>query len=201
MVPSFDDDPTPLEGFRPYLGLLARLRLGRRLRGLLDPSDLVQQTLLRAHRSAETARGADDVQRAAWLRKILDRTVLDEVRRAGRAKRGHGPGRSLLASVDEASSRLESYLVSAEESPSQVVLRHERLMGLAQGLEGLPDDQRRAVELHYLKGRSLAEVAREMDRSKPSVAGLLRRGLRDLRRRISPEAESGVEEAVDDARS
>jgi DNA-directed RNA polymerase specialized sigma24 family protein len=37
------------------------------------------------------------------------------------------------------------------------------------------------VELHYLKEASLEAVAAAMQRTEPSVAGLLRRGLQKLR--------------------
>ncbi len=179
-------DALPLESFRPYLGLLARLRLDRRLRGRLDPSDLVQQTLLRAHRAADQVRGKDDQGRAAWLRAILDRTLLDEVRRLGRAKRGGGVERLLAGSIEDASVRLEAYLTTDQPSPSEVAIRHERVVALAEALDRLPLDQRRAVELHHLHGLPLAEVGHKLGRTRAAVAGLLRRGLRDLRRQIDP---------------
>ena len=66
-------------------------------------------------------------------------------------------------------------------SPSQYVVRHERELRLAEALETLPEDQRTAVELHHLEGYSVNEVAEKMNRTRASVAGLLRRGLGELR--------------------
>jgi RNA polymerase sigma-70 factor (ECF subfamily) len=75
-------DPN-LEGFRNYLELLARARMDPRLRGKLDPADLVQQTLLRAVAARDRFRGDDD-RRAAWLRTILARVMIDAARKFGR---------------------------------------------------------------------------------------------------------------------
>jgi DNA-directed RNA polymerase specialized sigma24 family protein len=53
------------------------------------------------------------------------------------------------------------------------VLRAERLVSLADGLARLTEDQWTAVELHYLSGLSVPDVATQMGRSTVSVTGLL----------------------------
>ena len=47
---------------------------------------------------------------------------------------------------------------------------------LARALNCVPKDQRQALELHYLKGLSVAEAAKFMNRSRPAIVGLLFRG-------------------------
>jgi RNA polymerase sigma-70 factor (ECF subfamily) len=174
-----------LEPYRSYLRLLAGLHLGPRLRRKIDPSDLVQLTLLKAHEAAGRCPVAGEAALAAWLRQILARTMADEVRRYGRGKRDAEMERSLLAGLDESSVRLEAWLADDRSSPSQQAIRHEQLLALAAALETLPEDQRQAVELHHLNGCPVAEVADRLGRSKASVAGLLRRGLKALRENLT----------------
>src|SRR3954453_5930538 len=109
--------PAP-DRFRDYLLLLARSSLGRRERALLAPSDVVQQTLLEAHRKREQFRGRSDAELAAWLRRMLGFCIADAIRAQGRAKRDVARERSLEAAVEESSSRLEAWLAADQSSPS-----------------------------------------------------------------------------------
>jgi len=181
MAETTEAAPRPLEEHREYLRLLARLQLDPRLQSKLDPSDLVQQTLLKAHERRDQFRGTTGTQLAAWLRQILAHTLADAVRQYGTAARDVALEHSLEDSLADSSARLEAWLADSRSSPSQQAVRNEQLLRLADALAQLPEDQRRAVELHHLQGRSLAEVGAQLARGKRAVAGLLFRGLRKLR--------------------
>jgi RNA polymerase sigma-70 factor (ECF subfamily) len=179
MTPASAPPPHPLEAYRAYLRLLARLQMDPRLRSQLDPSDVVQETLLRAHAALDQFRGQTDAEMAAWLRRILANTLQDAVRRLNREQ--ERVGRPLEVALEESSARLEAWLADAQPSPGQQAVRNEQLLRLAAALEQLPDDQREAVILRHLQEFSLPEIMRIMNRSRAAVAGLLFRGLRALR--------------------
>jgi len=170
-----------LERFRNYLCLLARLQMDQRLQGKLDPSDLVQQTLLRAHQALGQFRGRTPAEQAAWLRQILANTLANAARDFGRAKRNAALERSLEAALDESSARLEAWLAADQSSPSEVAERGEQLLRLADRLARLPELQREILLLRHCEGWSLGEIANHLGRTRASVASLLRRGLKDLR--------------------
>src|SRR5205085_7770000 len=122
------DGPVPaLERFRDYLRLLARLQLSPALRAKLDPSDLVQQALLKAHQARAQFRGHTEAEQAVWLRQILARTLANAVRDLGRAKRDVTLERSLEASLRDSSARPEAWLVAEQAPPSAQAARNEQL--------------------------------------------------------------------------
>jgi RNA polymerase sigma-70 factor (ECF subfamily) len=178
MVRQEEQPARAVEEFRDYLHLLARLQLDSRLRGKVDPSDVVQQTLLKAHHHAEQFRGISAAEQAGWLRRILVNTLVDAARKFGREV---DVQHSLEQAVQDSSVRIEAWLAAQQPSPSDVAGRQEMLLRLARALASLPDDQRTAVEFHHLRDAAVADIARLMDRTEASVAGLLRRGLKRLR--------------------
>ncbi len=184
MTPPPDAGAADLGRFRNYLVLLARLRLDPLLRGNLDASDVVQQTLLEAHQALAGFRGTTDGERAAWLRQILARNLANAVRDFARGKRDVARERSLAAAVDESSAQLAGWLADDQSSPSQRVLCHERALLLADALTRLVPAQRKAVVLRHWQGWSLEAIAGQLGCSTAAVTGLLHRGLRNLRKQL-----------------
>jgi RNA polymerase sigma-70 factor (ECF subfamily) len=177
MGPEVSSTGRSVDRYREYLHLLARLQLHGELRGQVDPSDVVQEALIKAHQKMDQFRGQNEAELAAWLRRILANTLIDALRKN---QRQAAVLKTLEAELDQSSARLEAWLAQ-QSSPSELIIRQEQLFRLAEALAALPEDQRTAVELHYLREAPLAEIAAAMQRSEPSVAGLLRRGLEKLR--------------------
>lgn len=171
-----------LERYREYLQLIARLEVDGRFIGKLDFSGVVQQTLLEAHQGWGRYRGTNDSELLAWLRRILGNNLIDEMRRLSAQARDVQRERSLDAGLDESSARVEKWLAADQSSPSERMMREEQMCRMACALAQLADDQRLAVELHHLRGMSLAEVAEQMDRTRGAVAALIFRGLESIRK-------------------
>ena len=174
-------DERPLGAYRDYLRILARLQMHGRLRGKLDASDIVQQTILQAHDRRDQFRGGTEAEWLGWLRAILANVLGSITREFDAAARNVRRELSLETELERSSVRLEQLLAVDQSSPSGVAVRSEELLRLTEALMQLPDDQRSAVELHHLKGLTVAEVAKELDRTRPAVVGLLFRALKRLR--------------------
>jgi RNA polymerase sigma-70 factor, ECF subfamily len=174
-----DQGTKPLELYRDYLSMLARLQMEAALQGIIDPSDLVQQALLRAHERRDQYRGQSDGERAGWLRQILAHTMIDPLRKYGAEINRRD--QSLELALEQSSCRLEGLLAASSSSPAAKHEHHEQLMRLAGALARLPEDQRRAVELRHLQELPIAEISRLMNRTTASVGGLIQRGLKGLR--------------------
>lgn len=173
-----------LERYRAYLLLLARLQLPPLLRGKVDLSGVVQQTIWEALQVLVRDSDLAAKEPTGLLRRLLANNLADAWRQVFAQKRDASREQSLEARLNESASGLEAFLAVQQSSPSDRAERNEELLRLAEAMESLPEPQRKAVELHYLRGWSLADIAGRMKRTKPAVAGLLQRGLKCLRDKL-----------------
>ena len=147
-----------IERYRGYLLMLARLNQRPVLRGKVDPSDVVQTTLLYAYEKRAQFRGETESEYLAWLRSILANHLAETVRRFSRQRRDASLEKSIHSAFGDSELRVCHWLAATYPSPSQQAARRDELLRLANALGDLPDDQRRAIELHHLQGFSLAET-------------------------------------------
>jgi RNA polymerase sigma-70 factor, ECF subfamily len=166
--------------YRDYLRSLAGARMDSRLRGQLDPSDIVQETLLKACRAREQFRGETEQELAAWLRAILNNTLANALRSCSRQKRAAPLGLSTPES-DSSLAHPGNTAADGRLPPDEMAAKNEQLLQLARALARLPDDQRVVMELRHLEGLTVTEICDWTGRSKPSVVGLLFRGVKALR--------------------
>ncbi len=186
MQVSTEDNAAPdLEQYRSYLKLLADLQLNPRLKVKEDASDIVQQTMLEAHRDFAGFRGKTEAELRAWLKTILTHNLLTVAKHYGRDKRAAGLEVSLQDQLEQSSALLHRQLVADQTSPSMKLMKQERSEQLAEALLKLLDNERSAVVLKHFHNWSVAEIAQHLGRTEEAVAGLLRRGLRKLRDHLS----------------
>jgi RNA polymerase sigma-70 factor (ECF subfamily) len=171
-----------LESYRGYLTLLARLEIGRKLQGKVDPADLVQETFLEAHRGFARFEGRTEAEFLAWLRGILAHRLAKLLRRyLGTQQRDIRLERELAVAIDQSSQVLDRGLMVLSSSPSQQAKNREQAALLAEALGRLPEDYREVLILRHLEEQTFPEVARRMGRSVEAVKKLWARAVPRLR--------------------
>jgi RNA polymerase sigma-70 factor (ECF subfamily) len=171
-----------LESFRNYLRILAGTGLEASLKEKADPSDVVQDTLLKAHASFSQFRGSSEAEMAGWLRQILARNLTDLSRRFQKAEsRQVTRERSLEELLDQSSLALGKLVAVGGASPSEHAQQRELSLVLADALADLSPDHRQVIMLRSLEERSWDEVAAKMRRTTGAVRILWARALTCLR--------------------
>jgi RNA polymerase sigma-70 factor (ECF subfamily) len=170
-----------LGSYRNYLRLLARTGIDASLQGKADPSDLVQDALLKAALRFGQFRGATDAELAGWLRQVMARCLADFVRRYRTEGRRAGREQSLDRLLDRSSQAMERVLATDKSSPSESAQRRDLGVVLSDALAELSEEHRDVIVLHHLEGLGWGEVARRMGRTAGAVRMLWTRALKQLR--------------------
>lgn len=166
---------------RDYLNLVARTQVESWLQAKVDASDLVQETLLEAHRDFHRFQGQTEAEWLAWLRRILAHNTADFVRHyRGTAKRQARREVPLGGPSGDDSAARWPDPPAAVETPSQQLIRADRQLAVAAALATLTDDYREVITLRNVQRLPFDEVAERMGRSRPAVQMLWARALKKL---------------------
>lgn len=172
-----------METYRSLLRLILRSQVSDQLVGKVDLSGIVQQTLFEAHANEAALQSWNEERRVGWLRQAILNNLRDEIRKLKLSKR------TISLDQDQGSGfgTLADLVAADHTSPGHGATRNEMLLRLADSLEQLPVDQRRAIELHHLDGLTLVATAERMEKTVQSVVGLVFRGLKQLKSDLRPQ--------------
>ena len=142
-----------------------RLGMGERLKGRVEPEDVLQDTFLRAWRSIERFEWQGQESFRRWLEGVASNLLLE----AGKRETRH----EVLEIPHEPQ--------ADQVSPSHHQRRKERFDRLQGCVSRLSPDQQTAVRLSRFEGLKIREVADRMGRSEAAVKSLLLRAMKELR--------------------
>jgi RNA polymerase sigma-70 factor (ECF subfamily) len=174
-----------LERYRNYLYVVARSQIDLHLSVRASPSDVVQETFLRAARRFESFRGETEGELLAWLRRILVRSIVNAYARHVRSRKRNvhrdRPLKRPSAALDESSRQIDSALAASGTSPSSAAMRAEYSMQVADRMVRLPNHYREVIILRNLEGLSFEDVAKRMGKTSVAVRQLWTRAIRRLK--------------------
>ena len=158
------------------------LRLSATLQRRISVEDVTQQALTQAFLKIEQLRETTPEAFGAWLKAIGEMTLMGIVKAERRMKRG-GEFRRAGQIQDSCAGSLVDLidkLPGDARTASQKVARHEAVSALQVAIAGLDADQRRAIQLNLIQGKSIEETAAEMERTPGAIRGLVHRGKQNL---------------------
>lgn len=166
---SFDSSITPLLGSLQHTAM-------RLTKDQDEAADLVQDTVVRALRFAETFQPGASIK--AWLFTILRNTFINGYHRKGRERTF--VERALRAEVDSRGLTIAGVNASSQRGVEDAIASQHTRERIAAALAQLPADFRLAVTLADLEGFSYKEIATIMDCPVGTVMSRIFRGRKAL---------------------
>jgi RNA polymerase sigma-70 factor (ECF subfamily) len=174
-----------LQLYRNYLLVLAATQLENRIQPRVSPSDVVQETMLRAHKNFAQFRGTTEQELLAWLRQILVNNLAKFVEQhmlaARRDVRREVSIERLGAALEQSTVQLAALLPANSKSPSMAVQDREEAVVLADRLAQLPPSYREVLVLRNLQGMPFEDVSQQIGRSVGATRMLWLRAIEKLR--------------------
>ena len=164
---------------RSYLLIFADQRLDDGLKGKLDASDVVQQSLLEAHRDFGEFRGESESELKSWISRLVVHNLMDAGRRFRQSQQ-----RSVMKEV-ALTAETEFSAVKSSSSASSIFRRRETDDELLRAVSELPERSQQILELRHRMGMSHAEIGRGLGMTEVAARKLWSRIVEELQERLT----------------
>lgn len=174
-----------LEEHRDRLRRMVKIRLDQRLRGRIDPSDVVQEAFLEATQRFDAYTAQPDMPFFLWLRFLTGQRLLI-LHRHHLATEARDVAREVSVQPTPypaaSSAALAAHLAADQTSPSEAAARAELRRQIQETLERMGEADREALSLRHFERLSNREAARELGISEAAATKRYVRALRRLRK-------------------
>ena len=183
-----------LKNYFRYLNSLSEGQIDPRVRQRVSPSDIVQETLLEAHRDFKSFVGTSLEEFTGWLRKILFNNLSTAIEsHLLTAKRDIRRQRSLNQQNNDNSrifGDMEQLFNASATSPSAPLNSDESVKELMMAIGRLPAAYRQVIQLRHFEGMTFAEIAVRLDRTSGATRMLWMRAVEKLKNEMKDDSGS-----------
>jgi RNA polymerase sigma-70 factor (ECF subfamily) len=179
------------ERHRGRLARMVQLRMDPRVRGRIDPSDVIQETLVAASQRLPKYAAERPLPFYPWLRQIAwEKLVHLHDRHLRAAKRSVAREQFFRPEIsDESALEIVRLFAGATSSPSAEAVRKEMRERMRQALDGLATEDREILLQRYLEQLSSKEIGAILGISEAAVNMRHLRALKKLRRMLGDAAD------------
>jgi RNA polymerase sigma-70 factor, ECF subfamily len=170
-----------IQPFRQFLLMIAERELAPELKTKEGASDLVQDTLLEAHRHFPQFEGQTEAELRAWLRRLLLHRVSYTVRRYRKAGKRQLSREFSLGAADSSRGLAEA-LAGDSTSPSGRAVHREEEAAMLAALDTLPERERQVIIWRHREDCSFDEIGKRLNRSNVAARKLWLRAIEQLQR-------------------
>ena len=174
------------------------MRIDQRLRGRIDPSDVIQEALLEATSRLESYQRQSSMPFFLWLRFLtLQKLLVLHRRHLGTQKRDATREVSIYhrETPQASSAALAAQLLGRQSSPSQAAQRAELRNRIHDGLDRMEPIDREVLVLRHFEELTNSEAAQVLEISPTAANNRYIRALKRLKKILASTA-GGIEEML-----